>query len=51
MSKLQASRVRALVRAALVCAVAFGAGFTGPQVAACVLVAEAALQLFVRERI
>jgi hypothetical protein len=48
MTHSQASKVRAAVRAVLVCVTAFGLGLSAEQVAALQLVAEAALQMFVK---
>lgn len=45
-----ASKVRMVLRAALVCVTAFGLDLTAEQVAAIQLLGEAALQLFVRGR-
>jgi hypothetical protein len=45
-----ASRLRMVIRAALVCTTAFGLDLTGDQVAAVQLLGEAVLQLLVRGR-
>lgn len=47
MRSLSKSNVRAVIRAALVAATAFGLGLSAEQVAAVQLLAEAVLQLFV----
>ena len=49
MTTQYASRVRLAIRAALVCATAFGLGLSAEQVAAVQLAGEAILQLLVRE--
>lgn len=49
MSVKNASKIRFAVRAALVCVTAFGLRLSGDQVAAVQLLAEAALQFFVKE--
>ena len=49
MTTQYASKVRLAVRAALVCITAFGLKLSGDQVAAVQLVAEALLQLVVRD--
>ena len=49
MSSEHASKIRMVVRAVLVCVTAFGLNLSADQVAAVQLVAEAALQLAVRD--
>ena len=48
-STVHASRVRMVVRAALVCLTAFGLNLSAEQVASVQLLAEAILQLVVRD--
>ena len=49
MSVVHASKVRMVVRAVLVCVTAFGLRLSAEQVASVQLLAEAVLQLLVRE--
>lgn len=49
MTTVYASKIRMVVRASLVCVTAFGLNLSGDQVASIQLLAEAVLQLVVRD--